>query len=205
MRHWGGECLVEDRAGEGVSPGREAMAGGASVSPASDSRKPFADRALPAVRSANTPRSPGFRPHPATRCVIDAPPTRPETRIGAKQVLIYGAPRGSPLATRPHLPSRFPITHHPAPITHYPSRPPTAVCPARLTHSARPPSFKADNEVGARLLTLRPPFAGGVQGSRNSDSRTVRGHAVRGLRRFPESVAFGAPEPERHSHSRKTA
>jgi len=168
------------------------MAGGASVSPASDSRKPFADRALPAVRSANTPRSPGFRPHPATRCVIDAPPTRPETRIGAKQVLIYGAPRGSPLATRPHHPSRFPITHHPAPITHYPSRPPTAVCPARLTHSARPPSFKPDNEVGAsaRATAPHPPAPGSRVATRvlvpaspasrgGAVSRTPEVHGVR--------------------------
>jgi len=46
---------------------------------------PFSAQPHPAP-APNTPESPGFRPRPPTRCAIDAPPTRPDIRIGTKEV-----------------------------------------------------------------------------------------------------------------------
>jgi hypothetical protein len=42
-------------------------------------------------RAPNTPHSPRFRPRPPTRCAIDAPTTRPNIRIGAKETPIHSA------------------------------------------------------------------------------------------------------------------
>jgi hypothetical protein len=49
---------------------------------------PFTTQPGPAP-GPNTPDAPGFRPRPPARCVIDAPPTRPDIRIGAKETPIH--------------------------------------------------------------------------------------------------------------------